>query len=269
MGAIYRIWNTENGKSYIGQSSRPYHRIIYHFTAEWSGGSKQIRSDLLKYDPDVWEWEIIADEKDYPGVTLDELEIRFIEKWDSLNKGYNASRGGGVGASKPTESETHLNWKGERFDRSEMRARIKWEITYYQFNTNLHQLREDTIEKLQGMLNNVMQRYPGESWDTTKRISQLLQHSLTTSMQTVIRIAVSRCVDWENRMQVDWENRMQVIRNHFRSKSPLTKSMQESHITGNEQQKPDGGGGGCAQTLIVTVMSIGFVLFMMGAFSRC
>lgn len=108
MGAIYRIWNVANGKSYVGQSSKPCRRILQHLTPGKPGGSAEIQKDLLIYESDVWRWKIEADEKDYPGVTLDQLERAFIRRWDSYKNGYNAAPGGGVRSSVPTSSETTL-----------------------------------------------------------------------------------------------------------------------------------------------------------------
>ena len=136
MGAIYRIWNEANGKSYVGQSSRPYRRVLRHLMPGEHGGSKEIQKDLLKYYPDVWNWRIVADEKDYPGVTLDELETEFIKKWDSYENGYNNAPGGGVGASKSTHTEQYLSIKGKLFAISEMREGIKDAIADYQFEAS-------------------------------------------------------------------------------------------------------------------------------------
>ena len=131
MRAIYRIWNTGSAKSYVGQSSMPYRRIMRHLTPGARGGSTAIQKDMLKYPPDVWEWQVEADEKDYPGMTLDELEVAFVKKWDSFKSGYNATSEGGVGKSKPTKSETYLSLNGETFDRTEMRSRILKAISDY------------------------------------------------------------------------------------------------------------------------------------------
>ena len=52
MGAIYRIYNTETGQSYIGQSERPYHRIKDHLTPGNSNGNTAIQVDLLNLPPE-------------------------------------------------------------------------------------------------------------------------------------------------------------------------------------------------------------------------
>ena len=127
MGAIYRIWNVANRKSYVGQSSKPYRRILQHLTPRKPGGSAKIQRDLLIYEPNVWRWKIEVDEKDRPGVTLDQLERAFIRKWDSYRNGYNEAPGGGVKSSKPTSSETTLR---ELLDTTD---KIKNDIADYQF----------------------------------------------------------------------------------------------------------------------------------------
>ena len=135
MGAVYRIWNEQNGKSYIGQSSRPYKRIKTHLTPGDTRASNQIQDDMLNYAPEVWNWEIVAEEKHYRlwGVSLNELEIENIRKFDSYNNGYNENRGGGVRFSHPTHSEKNL-----RLDQQRMREEIRHTIGNYlcqQFNS--------------------------------------------------------------------------------------------------------------------------------------
>lgn len=135
MGAIYRIWNTQNGKSYIGQSYRPYNRILQHFTPHSDKGSCEIHDDLHKYPPKSWKWEIVADavdeetckvftplcrplqyqlffEGDYHDIwhiSVNDLERECIRQYDSRNpsKGYNITPGGGVPYRK-TINESHL-----------------------------------------------------------------------------------------------------------------------------------------------------------------
>ena len=70
MGAIYRIYNTETRQSYIGQHPRPYYRISEHLVPNRRNGSPAIQSCLLYHPPESWQWEIIADAKDYPSLFL-------------------------------------------------------------------------------------------------------------------------------------------------------------------------------------------------------
>ena len=133
MGAIYRIWNKENGKSYIGQSRRPYYRIMEHLMPD-GYGSLEIGADLLNYDSEVWNWEVLADEKDF-SECLDDLEIKYIKLFDALNNGYNIQSGGGVGGlyPVPTDDEHRIRWGGRWINRAEMRETIREAIKDFQF----------------------------------------------------------------------------------------------------------------------------------------
>ena len=108
MGSIYRIWNTHNGKSYIGQSYKPHSRIRQHLIPGRGGGSLKIHADLHKYPPETWKWEILAhgiDERScriikppwgYAHKSINRLECELIRQYDSINNGYNDQPGGGV-----------------------------------------------------------------------------------------------------------------------------------------------------------------------------
>ena len=108
MGAIYRIYNTETRQSYIGQHPRPYYRIREHLVPNCRNGSPAIQSCLLYHPPESWQWEIIADAKDYPLVSLNALECLFIDLYDSRVNGYNIKPGGGVPDSDDTQDETQF-----------------------------------------------------------------------------------------------------------------------------------------------------------------
>lgn len=123
MGAIYRIYNTVTGGSYIGQSDSPYARIKQHLTPLGSNGSREIQADLLSLPPESWQWEIVADEKDYLHISLDTLEDLFIMFYDAITHGYNIKSGGGP-ASGDIQDETEL--------RKGMRVEIVRKISDYQ-----------------------------------------------------------------------------------------------------------------------------------------
>ncbi len=128
MGAIYRIWNKRNGKSYIGQSVTPADRVWNHLTGNGSG---QIAADLIKYDGTAWEWQILADESDYPGVSLNELEKRFIRQYDSVRTGYNHNKGGGVRVTLRGQVRWRGYWDNERLNRILRSERILDAIDNY------------------------------------------------------------------------------------------------------------------------------------------
>lgn len=124
MGAIYRIFNTDTGQSYIGQSDRPYHRINNHLTPGCPNGSTLVQAALLNHPPESWQWEMVADNKDYPLVSLNALECLFIDLYDARTHGYNINPGGGAPPCGDTQDETQF--------RKGMRDRIVRAISNYQ-----------------------------------------------------------------------------------------------------------------------------------------
>ncbi len=121
MGSIYRVWNTVNSKSYIGQSYRPYGRMLDHLTGS-EEGSSAIQDDLLNYPPDSWQWEILDNNDDDGGTLfeisnnarLNDLERKYIRQYDSICNGYNIMPGGGVIRYRKTEEESYLRSQMQR-----------------------------------------------------------------------------------------------------------------------------------------------------------
>lgn len=100
---IYRIFNEENGKSYIGQTSNLRSRIQDHFAN--LARNKHVASLQNDYNsnPDVFKYEII---EECPIELLDEKEIYWIKYFDSTNpnRGYNKESGGKTGTLHSEES---------------------------------------------------------------------------------------------------------------------------------------------------------------------
>lgn len=93
MSVIYRIWNKRNGKSYIGQSiNNASARVRRHLAGD---GSKQISSDLHRYDETDWCWEILeeVDEIDDSSSSLNDRERYYIHQYNSVMNGYNLTAG--------------------------------------------------------------------------------------------------------------------------------------------------------------------------------
>ena len=165
MGAIYRIYNAENGKSYIGQSSRPYRRILRHLMPDSDQGSPAIKADLLKYPPRVWRWEIIADNDHllFPVVSLDDLERKFIERYDSINRGYNIMPGGGVGRTSETHDESTLYWGGGNFTPEQMPQVVFSAIADYRFRHE-HGMSREAYQRKQKEEEQEEQRQQNEQY---------------------------------------------------------------------------------------------------------
>ena len=106
MGSIYKITNTANGKSYIGQTIRDAEktRIRYHFAGR---GNQLVKRAIEKYGQDAFTYEIL-----YDGILpefLDMLEIEAIAKFNTLSPhGYNLTTGGGGGFPSDETRQKHL-----------------------------------------------------------------------------------------------------------------------------------------------------------------
>ena len=99
---IYKVTNKINGKVYIGQSVDIGRRWREHMTAK---DDIYFHKAIQKYGVENFEWEVIEQCKKKD---LDEREIYWIEYYDSFNKGYNCTKGGGCTGG----GEDNPNWKG-------------------------------------------------------------------------------------------------------------------------------------------------------------
>lgn len=95
-GYIYQIENLTNHKSYIGQTNNIERRKKEHFSALRGKRheNKHLQAAWDKYGEQefhfrFWQFDNITQEE------LNKLECEYIEKYDSLNNGYNLVPGGG------------------------------------------------------------------------------------------------------------------------------------------------------------------------------
>lgn len=115
MGSIYKITNTVNGKSYIGQTiyDAEKARISKHLSGS---GSQLVKQAIEKYGKDAFTYDILHD-----GIIpefLDALEIEAIAEFNTIAPhGYNLTYGGeGCSPSKQTRkkmSKAKREQKGE------------------------------------------------------------------------------------------------------------------------------------------------------------
>jgi len=92
---IYKITNKINNKTYIGLTSRDFNVRKYEHIYESQIESKfKFHQAIRKYTIDNFTWEILE-----TGITnikqANELEIKYINKFDSYVNGYNMTKGGG------------------------------------------------------------------------------------------------------------------------------------------------------------------------------
>lgn len=91
---IYKWTHKESGKCYIGQSiQKPNQRRLEHIhSSRHTNRTYHFSNAIKKYGVDAFDWEVLeyADSLD----ELNELEEKYIEKYDSINSGYNIREGG-------------------------------------------------------------------------------------------------------------------------------------------------------------------------------
>lgn len=111
LGKIYKITNHINGKIYVGQTVKSLkERFQKHCWGTTENDSYHlnmaIKKAIKKYGKENFTIELI---EEVETAKLDEREIYWISYYDSYNKGYNCTKGGQNGATRPTA----LSWQVE------------------------------------------------------------------------------------------------------------------------------------------------------------
>jgi len=91
---IYRITNSLNNKSYIGQTSKSVKsRLAKHmYDSKNNIGNSHFRKAIRKYPSSVWSIDII--DFAFSQAEANEKEVYWISKCDTLSNGYNSTVGG-------------------------------------------------------------------------------------------------------------------------------------------------------------------------------
>lgn len=92
---IYKIANLVNGKVYIGQTvqKNPKLRWYDHQAKARKGVNQPLFNAINKYGVYKFSWEVIDSATSLE--ELNELEKQYVEKYNSINKGYNIREAGG------------------------------------------------------------------------------------------------------------------------------------------------------------------------------
>jgi len=91
MAYIYKITNTVNGKLYIGQTVKNIEvRFKEHVNASKNTNYKLYKA-MRKYGTDNFIIKVL---QECPKEQLNELEIYWIDKLDTIKNGYNLTKGG-------------------------------------------------------------------------------------------------------------------------------------------------------------------------------
>jgi group I intron endonuclease len=93
-GIIYKVTNQATNENYIGATTKTIEeRQQDHFQKSSTNYGFKFQKAISTYGKDTFIWEQID-----TAPTTDELakkEIEYIEKFDSISKGYNSDKGGG------------------------------------------------------------------------------------------------------------------------------------------------------------------------------
>lgn len=113
---IYRIYNIESKKSYIGKSSKGMNRVLDHLKC-WHNPNQDYRAKLLyramrKYGQEKFDWEILGVYSNIEDLNRAEKETIII--FDSIKNGYNIGRGGTGGDTWSNLSEVDLKKANEK-----------------------------------------------------------------------------------------------------------------------------------------------------------
>lgn len=107
VGRVYAAKNRKNGKLYIGKTIQPAQvRLNKHFRDAFNKNNREYNTKfnraIRKYGTDIWDLIIIED--NIKEQELNELEIFYIDKYDTYNSGYNSTLGGeGISGHKHSE----------------------------------------------------------------------------------------------------------------------------------------------------------------------
>jgi len=93
MPCIYKITNTLNGKSYIGQTiQNPSSRWRQHCSPKRTSElHSSIHMAIQKYGKENFVFEVL---QECLAEELDKLEVKYIAEYNTYKKGYNQTRGG-------------------------------------------------------------------------------------------------------------------------------------------------------------------------------
>lgn len=132
MGYIYKIWNDNNEKVYIGQTTigikTRWSQHLYHYLID----NTILYRAMRKYGAGSFHIDII---EECENEKLNDREIYWIAYYDSYNNGYNSTPGGTSLASGNMPKQLDKKWIYNLWDQGKSITEIK-EITGYS-NTSI------------------------------------------------------------------------------------------------------------------------------------
>lgn len=154
-GVVYVIENLENGKKYIGQTTRLdlSERFREHCGNSTTSVCPKLRNAIKKYGKDCFIIEPLWTSNICDQQELDNKEIEMIEKYDTLNpNGYNLTKGG-MGGRHSDETKILISekskqaWdlKGDQY-RKERKERGRTEESKQKVSETLKELFKNNTE---------------------------------------------------------------------------------------------------------------------------
>ena len=143
-GKIYCITNIRNNKKYIGQTHRSLHeRFREHCGNSGTSVSPKLKNAIKKYGKESFKLEILWEKVDCSDEELNQKEIEFIQKLNTVHpNGYNLTYGGSGGrhsdeTKKLLSEKSHKMWsqKGEELRKALIERNFK-RFAIFCFNKN-------------------------------------------------------------------------------------------------------------------------------------
>lgn len=112
---IYRVVNNENGKSYVGWTNDPEKRWKQHIYAANSGKVPRykLHEAILEEGINKFKFDIIYCSKDRTHVVT-EMESYFILNYNTIECGYNSTKGGQGNLGWNPSKKTRILWSEQR-----------------------------------------------------------------------------------------------------------------------------------------------------------
>lgn len=147
MIGIYKYTNKINGHSYIGQSINLEQRKLAHQSAAFNKNANdydsQFHQAIRKYSLENFTYEVIAEisSEEYTKEMLDDLEVYFINYYDTFKNGYNATEGGSNNPKRVHSGESNgralLNESDVIYIRECYNAHIPFKQVYEEFKDKI------------------------------------------------------------------------------------------------------------------------------------
>lgn len=159
---IYYIKNKINGMMYIGQSIDIHRRKQTHLSHLRSNShvNTYLQNSFNYYGESSFEFGVL---KFCDKTELDDLEVKFMQEYDTKNKGYNICDGG-IQVCPDNSNENHGMW---REDISNIRLK---ELYLQDYNSKQLALKFNCSPRT---INRRLKKIFGEKYDTLKRQKQL------------------------------------------------------------------------------------------------